>query len=174
MNTYRFTLFLILVSSSSFLFSQNYSEENNSEEIMKMDESTQKALSLPLGIDNTPNPRLSNLNGNSVFLKQVGDYNASRVSSKTNTSEISLLQNGNVNSIDLDYRANAVITEVSQNGDYNQVKDFTYDKNQDVSLELIQKGDGLYFERFGTNNITKSLKFKQTEASPAIIVRSFK
>lgn len=167
---FHFTAFFLLVIT--FSFSQNYSEDNN--EAVKLDPVTEKAKGFSLGIDNTPNPRLSNLTGNSIFLKQVGDYNKVIVSSQANTSEINLSQKGNVNDINLDYKVNAVITDVAQNGDYNKVKDFVYDRNENVSLELIQNGDDLYFERFGANNITKSLKFKQTEASPTIIVRSFK
>jgi hypothetical protein len=45
------------------------------------------------------------------------------------------------------------------------------DPNADISLELEQNGDN-YFERNGVNEITKSLKFKQNEGSPDLIIRS--
>lgn len=168
--TFYFPLLgLLLVSSLSF--SQSYSDE----------EDTRTALNTPpqnvnkdLLIDTTPNPRLKTLEGNSVFVKQIGEYNQVKVVAQTNSSEINLLQKGDNNAVNLDYNLNAVITDVVQDGDYNTVKDYVYGKNKDVSLELQQEGNDLYFERFGSNGISKSLKFKQTEASPAIIVRSFK
>ena len=47
------------------------------------------------------------------------------------------------------------------------------DANAEISLNLIQNGDNLKFDKFGSNSITKNIKFTQTEASPTIIIRSF-
>ena len=45
---------------------------------------------------------------------------------------------------------------------------------QASDINILQNGDNLTFERFGTNEISKNIKFTQTTASPTIIIRSFK
>lgn len=172
-NTMIFRILMVLMLLvTSVNFAQNYADENEAKKQQELLEQNQTTL---FGFSSSnDDAKLSSLQGNSVFLKQVGEYNAVKVVSKTNKSEINLSQNGFANKIRLDYYANAVLTDVAQNGDYNMVKDYVYGENENASLNLNQDGDNLYFERFGSNELTKSLKFNQTEASPLIIVRSFK
>ncbi len=125
------------------------------------------------GIDANPGPSAQEIQGNAVFLKQVGDFNKAAVITKTENSAIKIVQNGNYNRTGLLYWTETAYADLQQNGDYNTIKDFVINPNLDVNLELIQNGDDLYFERFGANNLTKSMKFIQTDASPSIIVRSF-
>ncbi|MGY8915206.1 MAG: hypothetical protein ACKVJF_09020 [Flavobacteriales bacterium] len=168
------TLFLMVwLLSLTTVFGQTYKEDENEqgEEVQRIS-TTQEDLNL-LGIINTPNPRNQQLQGNQVFLRQVGDYNRTAIINSTEASEIKIRQNGDNNLTGLFYIAKTAYADLFQNGDFNTIKDFTYNPSADVSLELQQQGDGLYFERFGTNSITESLKFKQTEASPTIIIRSF-
>lgn len=127
-----------------------------------------------LGVFTTPNPRNATIQGNSVFLRQIGDFNTASIRTHTNASEINLLQNGNSNDTQLDYTANTAIADLVQNGDNNSIKDFVNnpEMDMDISLELIQDGNNMKFERDGANELTKSIKFRQTEASPLLIVRS--
>ena len=106
-------------------------------------------------------------------MRQIGDFNTTRIVTRTNASEINLLQNGDYNDTNLDYTANTAVAELVQNGNNNKIKDFVNNPNADISLDLVQDGDYLNFERDGVNELTKSLKFRQSEASPTVIVRSF-
>ena len=126
-----------------------------------------------LGIDNSTNPENASLQGNSVFIRQVGEFNKTNLKIATNASDINLVQNGDDNLISLEYTVNTAIANLQQNGNGHIVRDFVLDQNADISLDLEQNGSGFYFERYGSNSITESLKFKQTEASPVIIIRSF-
>lgn len=125
-----------------------------------------------LGIFTAPNPRSATILGNSVFLRQVGDFNTASIRTHTNASEINLLQKGNSNDTQVDYIANTAIANLVQDGDFNTIKDYANRPEMDISLDLVQEGNNLKFERQGVNELTKSIKFKQTEASPTIIVRS--
>lgn len=126
-----------------------------------------------IGISTAPNPANASLTGSSVFLQQIGDFNNAAIAVRANASDIQVVQNGNENNTFLDYQVNTVITNVLQNGDGNILSDFVTDPAQDISLDVEQQGNYLTFERFGSNELTRSLKFTQTEASPTIIVRSF-
>jgi len=126
-----------------------------------------------LGINNAINPRNQIIQGNSIKLQQIGDFNQVRVRTATGSSEINIDQLGNDNFTSLEYRTNTAIANILQNGNENTVRDFVYKPGEDVSLDIEQTGDGIYFERFGANSITKSLQLKQTSDSPAIIIRSF-
>lgn len=126
-----------------------------------------------LGIDTSVNPRSATLEGSSVFVRQIGEINRVKFSVISTANDINVIQNGNNNLTDLTYNVKTAIANIAQNGDFNTVRDFVLNPAEDVSLELTQQGNGIYFERFGSNSITRSLKFNQTEASPTIIVRSF-
>lgn len=115
----------------------------------------------------------SPVQGSGVFLTQIGEDNQARVQVSAQASDINILQKGDDNFANLEYKVNTVISNVSQNGNSNSIKDYVYNVENDISLQLQQEGDNLYFERFGTNELTKSLQFRQTEASPIIIIRSF-
>lgn len=156
-----------------FATAQTYKDtETNEDKVISNEDVSRQVLS-SLGIGTSQNVRNSTVQGNSVFLRQIGDFNTVSVNVQTNASEISLIQNGDSNDISLDYLANTAVTDLVQNGDNNRITDFVNDLNADVSLDLIQDGDNLNFERNGANNLTKSLQFKQTEASPTLIIRSY-
>ena len=169
--THIYVLIFLFIGMQGF--SQTYKEEESEVEKTGKAQAATPELFQSLGIDNSVNPKNATLTNNAVFVRQIGEGNRAAISTETNASEINLIQNGNQNGADLDYTANTIYTNIRQNGDYNIVKDFVYDPSVDASLELKQEG-GNYFERFGTNEITKSLKFKQTQNSPDIIIRSYK
>lgn len=176
--TIKNILFGILVSAIFIptVSSQTYKpEENNTngeKNIIKGEQVSPEMLT-NLGIMNTPNPKNAIIQGNSVYVRQIGDFNTTRIVTNTNASEINLLQNGDYNDTNLDYTAKTAVADLIQNGNNNRIRDFANNPNGDISLDLIQDGSYLNFEREGVNELTKSLKFRQTEASPTIIVRSF-
>ncbi|MAM28215.1 MAG: hypothetical protein CMC13_04265 [Flavobacteriaceae bacterium] len=126
-----------------------------------------------LGIGTTPNPRNATIEGNQVFLNQIGDYNEAQVRTRTKASEINIEQRGNSNFSSLNYTANTAIADILQNGNNNQLKDFVNKPGEDISIDLIQEGNSLNFERNGANNLTRSIQFRQTESTPNLIIRSF-
>ena len=165
-----FTVCFLLLSPA---FGQTYKEDENKQEVeAQRINTTQEDLNL-YGIINIPNAKNEQLQGNQIFLRQVGDFNRVAVINSTEASDINIGQNGDNNLASLFYVAKTAYADLLQNGDFNTIKDFTYNPAADISLELQQQGNGLYFERFGTNSITESLKFNQTEAAPTIIIRSF-
>lgn len=172
-------LIFCILASTLFIptvYSQTYKPEENNANGQKniiQGEQISPEMLTNLGIMTTPNPKNAIIQGNSVYIRQIGDFNTSRIATNTNASEINLLQNGDYNDTNLDYTANTAIANLIQNGNNNRIRDFANNPNADISLELTQEGSYLNFEREGVNELTKSLKFRQTEASPTIIVRSF-
>ncbi len=158
------------------IFGQTYKPEEgngNGDNNIIQNENVSPQMLANLGIITAPNPKNSLIQGNSVYVRQIGDFNTSRIVTNTNASEINLLQNGDYNDTNLDYTANTAVADLIQNGNNNRIRDFANNPDADISLDLIQDGSYLNFEREGVNELTKSLKFRQTEASPTIIVRSF-
>ena len=171
-------LFGILVSTLSIpvVFGQTYINEpnntNGNSSTIQGEEVSPEILA-NLGILKATNPKNAIIRGNSVFVTQIGEFNTSSISTSANASEINLLQKGNNNDAKLKYNANTVVADLIQNGNNNRIIDFVNSQNADVSLDLTQEGSFLNFEREGINELTKSLKFKQTEGTPSLIIRSF-
>ncbi len=147
-------------------------QEIEDEIVLENEQVTPEVLSA-IGIGTRLNPRNATVQGNQVFIEQVGDFNEAQVTTRTNASDISLEQRGNSNFSSLNYTANTAIADIVQNGNNNQLKDFVNQPGADISIDLIQEGNGLNFERNGANNLTKSIQFRQTESTPNLIIRSF-
>ncbi|WP_010228869.1 hypothetical protein [Gillisia marina] len=169
-------LLILLLAFSQFANAQTYvnSRESSQEELLlKNDNLTQAALN-GLGIFNGANSRNLEITGNEVFLRQIGDFNQVDINTVTNSSEIVIRQRGDSNWATVDYEVNTAIANFVQNGDYNTIRDYVISPEADISLELKQEGNGKYFERNGINELTKSLKFTQTNATPILIINSYK
>jgi hypothetical protein len=110
---------------------------------------------------------------NQVFVQQIGYGNYINANTSTENSNLSLLQTGNENYISFIVGAVDVEGMIQQEGNYNASFDFTVNSKQNISANLIQKGDNLHFERYGANSIGNRLKFTQTGDSKSIIVRNF-
>ena len=158
--------------SFSGLHSQTYIEKTGPEKVLEGEELSPFTL-FDLDIISRANPRNAEINGNSVSLVQIGEMNEVNIRTQTEASEINLLQDGNSNKTELDYLARTAIADLVQNGSYNTIIDKVFAPQEDISLELQQQGNDKYFERNGVNNLTKSLKFIQTDATPSLIINSF-
>ena len=168
-----FSLIVLLMFFTQLSFAQTFNEsESNEETIIESDVELSKELFGNFGIGTGTNPRNFQITGNSLFLTQIGEFNSASIITETNASEINISQNGDVNNVELTYVANTAIANLEQNGDYNIIKDFVINRDENISLDLTQEGDGLIFVREGANSLTKSLKFRQTEASPTLIIKS--
>ncbi|AXT63108.1 hypothetical protein D1816_23090 [Aquimarina sp. AD10] len=110
---------------------------------------------------------------NSVFIQQIGTNNVVLSNIIAASSDIKIFQKGDQNIVELEESGREIEKLISQTGNNNAVVDFSFNPNISTRLELIQEGDNLTFERFGTNELSKNLKFKMTGDSRSIIVRSF-
>lgn len=167
---------LVTLLSFSLSFGQTYSEEPseevNGEEIVIDNATVSPEILTSLGFEQHTD-RTTALQGNLVRVQQIGESNTVNIATATGASDITVNQLGNFNNAQLQYRSQNVFVDLSQQGNSNIVLDFVSDPSASPQLELIQDGSNLSFERFGTNSLTESLKFKQTSASPSIIVRSY-
>lgn len=166
----------LLLCTSQISWSQNYSDDEDDTEETTVTEVNGTNVSPTFFnsfFDTAPNAKLATVQGNSVFIRQIGESNLVAASVQSNASDINLNQNGDFNDVRLVYNVNKVVADLNQNGDNNQIKDYVLDTSADISLDLTQNGDNLKFERFGSNEISKNIKFTQTAASPTIIIRSF-
>lgn len=162
------SLLICLLFCFAISFGQTYKDDDNSDTAITTLQELQA-----LGIDNSPNPRSATLTGSSVFVRQIGEFNQANLNVSANASDINIQQNGDDNLADLEYQVNTAITNIQQNGNSNRIQDFVIDRTEDVSLDLVQEGNNMNFERSGSNALTRSLKFKQTTSYQTIIVRSF-
>lgn len=163
---------MLLCFSLQLSWSQTYSSESSeaSTTVNGQEFSQSQFASF---FDTTPNTRLEVIQSNSLVIEQVGSNNNVSAKVATRASDINVYQNGLNNNIGLTYKVDAVVATLEQNGNENTILDYVIDPTAKVSLELQQNGNNLTFDKFGTNNITKNIKFNQTEASPTIIIRSF-
>jgi hypothetical protein len=168
-----FFLIIFVILTVNIANSQTYESKTETENVLS-EKRLDPFLLSSFGISTASNVRNTEITGNSVFLSQIGEFNEANISTNTKSSEINITQNGDYNSTDLRYIANTAVSDLVQNGNFNTIKDYVNDPNIDISLDLKQDGDYLNFQREGVNELTKSLRFIQTEASPSLIIRSYK
>ncbi|MFI8379428.1 hypothetical protein [Leeuwenhoekiella sp. NPDC079379] len=160
-------------SINFFSYSQTYNDVKTDTEKVKDKEISSLEMLSTLGVNFKSEVSYDRIKGNSIFLKQIGNYNEIQIFTKTENSDISLKQNGDYNSAKLNYTAQNVFAEILQDGNYNSITDYINNPRENISLELTQTGDNLNFIRENANQLTKSLKFNQSNASPNLIIRSF-
>lgn len=165
-----FCLLSVFFFSVISVIAQN--DNSNPDTVLSVD--NQMILLSQINIEN-PNrdTSMNSSTSNSIFIQQVGQRNDINANVNANRSNIVLVQNGNNNVIEIDETSFEIQKTISQNGQNNVVLDYSFDPKSSTSLELMQEGDNLYFERFGTNELSNSLKFKMTGNARSIIIRSF-
>tara|TARA_A100000171_G_scaffold30980_1_gene29275 strand:+ start:1466 stop:1999 length:534 start_codon:yes stop_codon:yes gene_type:complete len=154
-------------------YAQTYSEEKTVEEQVVEGNNLNSTYLQSLGVSGANDPRSRNVQGNSVFLTQIGEANTLSVTTSTVASDINVTQDGDNNFASMTYVANTAVANLVQRGNSNQFTDFVNNRNLDVTLDLVQDGNNLKFQREGVNDLTKSINFKQTEGTPNLIIRSF-
>jgi len=110
---------------------------------------------------------------NSVFIQQVGTNNTVLSNTIAESSDIKIFQNGDENIVEINESAKEIEKLITQNGNNNLIIDFSLNPDISTNLELLQEGSNLIFERYGSNELSKNLKFKMTGEARTIIVRSF-
>lgn len=110
---------------------------------------------------------------NTVFIQQIGYNNSIFSTINARSSDINIRQDGKQNIIDINETSRDIEKIITQTGDYNTVTDFSFNPEISTHLELVQEGNNLYFERLGSNELSKNLQFKMTGNNRSIIIRSF-
>ena len=110
---------------------------------------------------------------NSVFIQQIGSDNFIFSNIVSESSNINIVQKGNQNSVEIDETALQIEKMITQTGNNNSVIDFSFNPDVSTNLELIQEGNNLTFERFGSNELSNNLRFRMSGEARTIIVRSF-
>lgn len=172
MKIIKYLFFLGILYLPPSITAQTYIQPTDQDLIDKGRALNPEILSL-FGIFTEAKPRNQQLNGNSVFLNQIGDLNQVNIFTQTEASEIRVEQNGNSNSTELKYFARTAFADLEQFGNNNIIKDFIKAPGKDISLDLQQQGNDKYFERNGINGLTKAIKFIQTDATPRLIINSY-
>ncbi|EZH72733.1 hypothetical protein ATO12_21605 [Aquimarina atlantica] len=158
-----------------FTFSSGYAQNLKGEsELSVTDQDKFITLSqvnsvLSVGAESSP---LSN-GVNTVFIQQIGTSNAVLSNIIAESSDIKILQKGDQNLVEINESAREIEKSIIQTGNNNSVTDFSFNPDISTNLELIQEGNNLIFERFGSNELSKNLKFKMSGDARTIIVRSF-
>lgn len=118
----------------------------------------------------------SNVNqlNNHIFIQQVGAGNAADMEISSEDINLDLQQNGYNNAINLNISAGSVSHNIRQQGYNNGTFDFVVSPFEDVRLNLEQKGENLFFEKYGSNAIGNKLLFKMEGRDHTIIVRNYK
>ncbi len=115
----------------------------------------------------------SNKGINTVFIQQIGANNVVLSKIKAESSDIKIIQKGELNRVEINESSRDISKVITQTGDNNAVIDFSLNPDISTNLELIQEGNNLIFERFGSNELSKNLKFRMSGDARTVIVRSF-
>ncbi len=113
---------------------------------------------------------------NGVFIQQIGEENIARIATSTNSNglaRIDLLQNGDNNYADIVDTSDEFYKNIVQNGDGNRVLDYSLPSDLSTNFQLLQSGDNLSLEKFGTNSLTEDIKVNMSGSARTVIIRSF-
>ncbi|WP_298543448.1 hypothetical protein [uncultured Aquimarina sp.] len=167
---------LCVITSILLFFGNTYAQNTeNQEESLVESESQERFITLNQLQNNAAVQvaRETMTGNNTVFIQQIGTGNKVLSNITAQSSDIRLSQNGEQNLIDINETSKEIEKFITQNGNNNTVTDFSFNSDISTSLELLQEGDNLSFEKFGSNELSKNLKFKMTGNARTIIVRSF-
>lgn len=109
---------------------------------------------------------------NSVVISQVGLNNYINSQTQSDFSNIELLQNGDSHYIDIRVNAPSITENIIQDGNNNSFNDLIYYTNQDVEMQLTQRGNNLSLNRIGVNSLTSKLKLVQEGSFKTITIIS--
>ena len=112
-------------------------------------------------------------NKNSTTIQQIGDYNFLSTYSKFENGIVEYYQIGNFNIIESQSSISNLSETIVQEGNNNSAYNYTFGNVKSDELELMQSGNNLIFERFGTNSLTDNIKVKMQGNAKTIIIRSF-
>jgi len=167
-----FTFYFVLIG---LFFCVNIYAQNTEDQDGLPEENQERFIRLDQ-LQNNASVRVPRENvgrNNSVFIQQVGANNQIFSNITAQSTDVRLHQDGEQNLIDINETSREIEKIISQKGNNNIITDFSFNPDISTNLEILQEGDNHIFERFGSNELSKNLKFKMTGNSRTIIVRSF-
>lgn len=169
-------VFLLPLSLSA----QDIAEVDNSRtkkesKIFSYEKSVSNFLQINQARQSASNSNMSNFrdNRNLTIIQQVGQQNRALTNTISANSDIQYLQRGDNNLIESVNFIDNVTERVLQNGDNNRVNNFSFGNVDASSLNIIQNGNNLSFDKFGTNSQTNNLTLRVTGNNQGVIIRSF-
>ena len=93
----RFYFYLIALFSFQLGIAQTYTNNKVDDSARMENEIIARGIFADFGVDNSTNSRNSTIDGNSIFLKQIGEFNTFSAATSTVASDINVLQIGNGN-----------------------------------------------------------------------------
>ncbi|WP_282081281.1 hypothetical protein [Aquimarina algiphila] len=164
-------LLFFIVLSSSVSYAQDIKEED---QFFGSDKDKFITLSQVNNTLSQTEDRTSVSNGiNAVFIQQIGANNVILSNINAESSDIKIIQNGDDNKVEINESSRDINKIITQTGNNNAVIDFSFNPDISTNLELIQEGNNLIFERFGSNELSKNLKFRMSGDARTVIIRSF-
>lgn len=108
-----------------------------------------------------------------VYVNQIGDYNS--LFSNTNTMQDQSVYNqfGDYNFVDVSVRSNVVNQNVDQMGNGNSFENYSYNSFNRHEAEVVQKGNNIDVQVFGSNSISEGMKIRVTGNDKSVIVRNY-
>ncbi|WP_179345605.1 hypothetical protein [Winogradskyella ursingii] len=174
----RFLMLFFIISSISF--SQEKKEFDNSKtktvsEIFEYKEGVSDYLQISQIENLSTRNDLSNgqTNRNVAIIQQVGFGNNALTNTISASSNINYLQVGAKNFINSQNIVANTNEKVLQTGINNSLINFSFGNVSTSNLDVIQVGNNLKFEKFGSNAQTNALKFRMTGKNQTLFVRSF-
>ncbi len=163
----------------SYVLSQDKTETDNSKtkrvsEIYNFKQSTSNYLLL--NQVEAIQRRQSNTNigdRNIVVINQIGDSNIAVSQTNSANSSLEYIQIGDRNTIKSSNSILQTTERLIQNGNDNAITNFSFGNVSNSSLQVLQNGNNLRFEKFGTNSLTENLSFRITGNNQTLIIRSF-
>jgi len=173
--------FLSLLLVSSFITSAQEKKEVDNQKTKQVSDiyNFKEEISEYLQISQIENTGNSIANGNRqnnrniAIIQQVGNNNFALTNTASNRSNVQYLQTGDDNSILSVNRASNVRERVAQRGVSNSILHLSLRNLNTSNLNVIQRGNNLKFEKFGSNAQTNGLKFRMRGNNQTLIVRSF-
>ena len=105
-----FLALIVTVLTIPLAWSQTYKNDNGGEQLQG--KKVTPELLANLGINTTPNSKNATVQGNSVYVQQIGSFNTAQIQTRTSASGINLIQEGDYNDTNLNYTANTAVADL--------------------------------------------------------------
>lgn len=111
---------------------------------------------------------------NTVYIQQVGNYNAVTSVTKSLKSDVNLFQNGSNNEIILGVKAASINENVIQQGANHNFLDVSTNGSVFHSANVIQQGTNQNLIWLGDNSISRNMVIRMRGTGKTILVRNSK
>jgi len=160
-------LLLFTLGTITSSLAQNYERPTSKEQEANLNE-----LNAGVAIFQAPTTNNLSLNGNSVFIDQLGSNNDITLFNEANSSRITIQQQGFNNNIFTEVIANSIEQQVLQIGNNHSYLDFTNTVGTH-NISLTQEGQNQNLVVHGENSLSEGMSIQMQGQSQSIIIRNF-